>query len=509
MNKLPALILLLAVTCRVSAQLPQGAVVPDFTAQDINGQTWHLYDLLDQGKVVILEISATWCPPCWAYHNGHALQDFYLEHGPEGDNKAEVLFIEGDPETNFNCLFGQSGCNDFSTGNWVEGVTYPIFDNAALADSFQATYYPTLYMICPNKKVYQVGQMTAEQLWEKVSDCPVASGANNAGIFYHDAGTDLREVCDTLTVTPSFTLINLGSNPLTSAAITLQWNDSVVQTQSWSGYLPLYGESTVTFDPLPLCMEGILKTTIVSISGGQGDDDYSNNVHNDNFFAASEFQNKLIILKIKTDDYGAELYWELHDEQGEVLFSGGNKNVGPDGGGTFGTINGGPGAYGNNVLITKMLELPGTGCYSILFVDAYGDGICCAYGNGYYKLFSANNPAVPVLTGGEFGATDHRGFSVTEAVSDNTPPDRSGGIDVFPNPAGDQLNIAISAAHTGTSSGVVVNTLGQIVYRFRPEQIPPGGRHWSLPLAAWPPGPYHLHFQLGTKSVTRTFLVGK
>ena len=37
----------------VSSQLPNGIIAPDFTATDLNGNSWHLYDLLDQGKSVV------------------------------------------------------------------------------------------------------------------------------------------------------------------------------------------------------------------------------------------------------------------------------------------------------------------------------------------------------------------------------------------------------------------------------------------------------------------------
>ena len=75
MKKQSVLTLLIAVAARLAAQLQPGAAAPDFTAQDLAGQSWHLYELLGQGKIVVLEISTTWCPPCWAYHNSHALQD--------------------------------------------------------------------------------------------------------------------------------------------------------------------------------------------------------------------------------------------------------------------------------------------------------------------------------------------------------------------------------------------------------------------------------------------------
>ena len=38
----------------VQAQLPSGSVAPNFTVTDIDGNSWTLYDILDQGKTVLL-----------------------------------------------------------------------------------------------------------------------------------------------------------------------------------------------------------------------------------------------------------------------------------------------------------------------------------------------------------------------------------------------------------------------------------------------------------------------
>lgn len=490
--------ILFACSIRLSAQLQPGAVAPDFQVQDIEGQTWQLYELLDAGKIVVLEMGTTWCQPCWAYHNSEAMQELYAEHGPEGDDKLQVFFVECDPFNNSDCLFGQPGCNGFSPGNWVDGTTYPYLDATAIADSLQVVFYPTVYIICPNKKAWQAGQVDANALWEMASGCPVASGANNAGIFHYDAGTGLKEVCGQLQVQPSFSLINLGSSALTSATVTLQWNNGQEQIRQWTGDLPLYGETLISFDSLPLDGAGMLKTTLTEVNGMSGDDDFSNNVYNDPFTDAAVFSNQQIILKIRTDDYGAETYWELRDEQGTILFYGGNSNVGPLGGGTYGNTLPGPGSYGSNVLITKTLNLPGDGCYSLLFVDAYGDGMCCDYGNGYYKLYNGNNPAVPIMSGGEFRASEERGFEVktTTAASDLTLSES--GVRLFPNPADDRVSIENPAEAAPVLAASIHNTLGQTMLRLPVATPATAGQQWTVEVGAWAPGAYFLLFQTET-----------
>ncbi|MDX2133917.1 MAG: HYR domain-containing protein [Saprospiraceae bacterium] len=150
------------------AQLPNGSQAPNFTVTDVNGQTYTLYTLLDQGYTVYLDFFATWCGPCWNYHNQHAFEDIWQQYGPPGTDQAFCFQIEGDPNTNTACIFGPSGCNNSTWGDWTDGVSYPTVDNAAVADLYNINYYPTIYMVCPaDRKVYVVGQQNATGLWQK------------------------------------------------------------------------------------------------------------------------------------------------------------------------------------------------------------------------------------------------------------------------------------------------------------------------------------------------------
>lgn len=156
------LFLMLFVTVSASAQInPDGTVINNFSATDINNNFFTSTTALNNGKHIIIDFSATWCGNCWNYHGTKVLDNYYAAYGPAGTltQDAEVLFYEGDPATNSNDL---NGVGTNTVGDWVTGSNYRIFNEASpstVKSSFSASGtlgYPTVFVVCSDKKMYRL-----------------------------------------------------------------------------------------------------------------------------------------------------------------------------------------------------------------------------------------------------------------------------------------------------------------------------------------------------------------
>jgi hypothetical protein len=171
-KQLLLLIFAMSIHYGLFGQFVNGTIMPNWTMKDMNGKSWDLYTLLNEGKSVVLDMSATWCGPCWNYHNGHQLKTFYEQYGPTGTiakDKAMVFLFEVDCGTNDACITNVSGCTGSTQGNWTTNTTYPILNPAKpscgdITKPYQVPGYPNVYMVCPDKKGYKLGQPTAASL---------------------------------------------------------------------------------------------------------------------------------------------------------------------------------------------------------------------------------------------------------------------------------------------------------------------------------------------------------
>jgi hypothetical protein len=112
-------------------------------------------------------------------------------------------------------------------------------------------------------------------------------------------------------------------------------------------------------------------------------------------------QNQLT-LTLRLDNYPSETTWNIKNTAGTILYSGGGYTT-------------------PNSTQTIALCLP-TACFTFTINDAYGDGICCAYGQGFYNIKQGANT---LISGGTFGATEAKSFC---ASGTSTAPTCTDGI---------------------------------------------------------------------------------
>lgn len=428
----------------LKAQTPVGTVVNNFTLTDINGNSHSLFDYLDAGKMVVIDVSATWCGPCWNYHGTGALNSFYNAHGPNSTaNDAMVFFIEGDPSTNSADLNG-TGTN--TQGDWVTGENMPIIDLTTTASfensGLDIAYFPVMYVICPNRVVLQsgvAGQIgTLSALNSYIGDCPApasqpvdVSALSYKGDLVHCEGS----------YTPKVQIQNTGTSALTSASITVTQGGNTVSTGTYSGNLATYGVATVNCTPIANFTGGALTVTVTTT----GDASATNNDLNVTVAGASVAASQYVTVKITTDAYGSETTWKLKNSTGAVVAQGG----------PWTDLS----AAGQTVQTPVQVTLNPSQCYTFEILDSYGDGICCSYGNGAYSVVDANNTVL--LSGGEFTDIEKGVFKTGVASLDEL---NTIALNVFPNPATDEVNVSFEASNADYSislmdlQGRVVNT---------------------------------------------------
>ena len=148
-----------------------------------------------------------------------------------------------------------------------------------------------------------------------------------------------------------------------------------------------------------------------------------------------------VTLTLKLDNYPEETSWTLKDGSGATVASGGTYGSQPD---------------GSTVVETACLE---DGCYTFTINDAYGDGICCNYGNGNYSLTDASGTVL--ASGGSFTSSQSTDFCLTGGSASRTAR-LSGEFNdapalLHPNPVSDYLFIK---APKGTESMSIITTNG-------------------------------------------------
>lgn len=453
-----------------NAQLPDGSIAPNFNVTDIDGNTHNLYAYLDAGYTVVMDVSATWCGPCWNYHQSGALEDLYVNHGPAGapgvsastTDDVMVIWVEGDGQTTLADIQG-TGSN--TQGDWTAGTQFPIVDNASLNGPYAIAYFPTIYTICPNRVLTESGQLSATAHYNKVGDCPApASNQVDVAALSYD-GEAVHCEGD---YTPSVTIQNNGLSALTSATISISQGGNVVSTGTYSGNLATYGIATVTCSAITGFAGGALSVEVTT----SGDASATNNTINTTIGTAAQAASSAINVDIVTDQWASETDWSIKNSAGTVVASCATCNWSD------------MGSAGTTVRPTQGVDLNPNECYTFEITDSYGDGICCSYGNGSYTVSDASGTTL--ATGGEFADIDVAAFKTGAASGASIEEVENIYMNVFPNPATTAVNVVFEANNTSynvaildlqgrvVSNQVVENVNGTQTVVFATENIAKG-----------------------------------
>ena len=122
-------------------------------------------------------------------------------------------------------------------------------------------------------------------------------------------------------------------------------------------------------------------------------DDDNDGILDEMEFCGSITTTDELTIEIQLDDYAYETAWTLKDESNTTVLSASYD------------------FFDSNSFLTYTLDDP-VGTYTFEITDSYGDGICCSYGKGYYKIIADG----VTLFGGEGSNVGNFTNSATEEI---------------------------------------------------------------------------------------------
>jgi hypothetical protein len=188
-----------------------------------------------------------------------------------------------------------------------------------------------------------------------------------------------------------------------------------------------------------------------------------------------------VTLTLVFDNYPEETSWTIKNSGGTTIASGG----------TYGSA-------GDGSTLTATSCLP-TGCYTFTMNDAFGDGMCCSFGNGSYVLKDASGTTL--ASGGSFSSSTAHAICVggaTKSGRGEVYVENDVRRYVYPNPVKDVLSIQVPEL-TSIRSIHIVTPTGMLKQSIEPHLRQINVGHLS-------PGLYVLFIETNTGRIAEKFI---
>lgn len=242
----------------------------------------------------------------------------------------------------------------------------------------------------------------------------------------------------------NFEMANIGTETLTS----VKFNAEVAGTThdfEWNGELAS-GDKTILDFEMDIPFGTYNGTLNITEANGEAYSSTSAFTANSEEWAEFDAEGDATTIKVYIiqDQYGEQTTWNIINSAGEIVAEGGPYQHLVGTGAT-------------QVNVEPVQNIPTNECYLFRIFDSADNGICCAYGNGYYYIKDANGNKIIEGDGG-FGSMASHVFSIHKQ-GDAVEETAASGLLVYPNPANSKIFVE------GENIGAVevYNSLGQKV----------------------------------------------